>query len=192
MYGLVNSSIRSLVCNRYGDDKWQLVLRKAGLPDEPYFNMLQYSDTITSKLFEYSAQVIGVTNASFMEEVGYYWTNFTMNAGYGCIMALAGKTFDEFVKNLDELHARVALIYPELSPPSFSYDPIDDCSFRLSYFSKRNGLQPFVVGLLKGLGAKFSRTVDVTLLQKRTSPKTSDIFFVVHKAYPTPANQTAV
>ena len=73
-----------------------------------------------------------------------------------------------------------------------SYDPIDDCSFRLSYFSKRNGLQPFVVGLLKGLGAKFSRTVDVTLLQKRTIPEASDIFFVKHQAYPTPENKMAV
>ena len=52
MYGLVNSCIRSLVSNRYGEDKWQLILKKAGLPDEPYFNMLQYSDTITLKLLE--------------------------------------------------------------------------------------------------------------------------------------------
>jgi hypothetical protein len=43
----------------------------------------------------------------------------TDQEGYGDLMDMSGETLPEFLQNLDELHARVGVIFPKLQPPSF-------------------------------------------------------------------------
>jgi len=81
--------------------------------------------------------------------------HYTSHEGYGALMHLAGSTFVEFLQELDNLHCRVALSFPDLMPPSFDCTDIHDNSVRLHYRSKRPGLAPMVVGLLRGLGQSF-------------------------------------
>jgi hypothetical protein len=70
-------------------------------------------------------------------------------------MATGGRTLREFLLNLPDLHTRVALIFPELRPPEFACSEVTANSLRLHYRSTREGLTPFVVGLVEGLGGMF-------------------------------------
>ncbi|MFM1805569.1 MAG: hypothetical protein RL136_2448, partial [Planctomycetota bacterium] len=103
---------------------------------------------------------LGAPAEAILEEFGLYWVKYTAEAGYGELMKGAGKSFPEFLRNLDQLHTRVKLSFPHLAPPSFAVSDETAGSLVLSYYSSRPGLAPLVVGLLRGLGDRFE--VDVT------------------------------
>ena len=79
-----------------------------------------------------------------------------------------GSNLKEFLINLPSFHSRVMLMYPNLDPPEFKVSDIQDTSLHLHYFSKRPGLQDFMIGLLSGLGKMFDVSVNINLLQSRT------------------------
>ena len=90
---------------------------------------------------------------------GKYWVEYTAVEGYGELMNTAGSTFPEFLVNLDQLHSRVKLTFPNLIPPRFSVTDQTEGSLVLHYYSEREGLAPLVVGLLQGLGTRFNQDV---------------------------------
>ena len=109
---------------------------------------------------------------------GEHWTLYTAQEGYGEMLNLAGRTLFEFLQNLDHLHARVGLLFPQLRPPSFRCTDVTGGSLRLHYYSERPGLTPFVIGLVKGLGRRFNVPVSITLAQSRTGGADHDEFLV--------------
>ena len=79
--------------------------------------------------------------------------------GSGCLTARK-----EDLDNLDAMHARIGGTMPELVPPSFSREEQEDGSSLLHYYSKREGLAPMVVGLVKGLAKRFGTEVEIECL----------------------------
>jgi hypothetical protein len=72
----------------------------------------------------------------------------------------------------------VVLIYPNLKPPRFQLSHVEENSLRLHYYSHRQGLQPFVRGLLKGLSAMFNVDSHITTLQSKEIGGDHDEFLV--------------
>jgi hypothetical protein len=66
------------------------------------------------------------------------------------------------------------LIYPKLTPPEFKVSHIETNSITFILFSKREGLQEFVRGLLQGLG-KLYGTVVVELIQSRNEGSSHEV-----------------
>ena len=56
-------------------------------------------------------------------------------------------------------------------PPEFYLEQLSDDVYRITYISTRVGLSGFVEGLLKGLGTRFER--DVNILAKTKMPTDS-------------------
>ena len=54
------------------------------------------------------------------------------------------------------------LMFPKLQPPEFKVFEVQTASLRLLYYSHRAGLEPFVVGLLQGLGKRFGTPATVS------------------------------
>jgi hypothetical protein len=84
------------------------------------------------------------------------------------MLAMFGTSLQEFLVNLDNLHSHVGLTFPELRPPSFEVEriPGEADSLLLHYRSQRTGLAPMVVGLLRGLGKRFSQEIRVQRLER--------------------------
>ena len=66
------------------------------------------------------------------------------------------------LRNLDEMHARLQSLYPDLRPPSFDVAGTGEGTLDVHYRSERVGLVPFVVGLLEGLGDLYGTPASVT------------------------------
>jgi hypothetical protein len=114
-----------------------------------------YPDEVTYALVQAASVELDVPVARLLEAFGEHWIHYTAHEGYGALMHLAGSTFVEFLQELDNLHCRVAVSFPDLIPPSFDCTDIENQSVRLHYRSKRPGLAPMVIGLLRGLGGAF-------------------------------------
>jgi hypothetical protein len=178
MYGMINKAIRDLVTSRFGDAKWQEVRAKAGVADEIFINMVKYPDEATYQLVGAASQILGTPVPDILEAFGEYWTVYSAEAGFGHLLDFAGNNLVDFLRNLDNMHTRVALSFPQLEPPSFKVTDVTDRSLRLHYYSKRPGLAPLAIGMVKGLGKRFSTPVAITLEKSKADGHDHDEFTV--------------
>ncbi len=72
----------------------------------------------------------------------------------------SGQTLGEFLENLPNFHSKVMLFYPNLSPPDFRVDKVSENEYQLFYYSHRQGLDAFVVGLVQGLAKFYNEKVE--------------------------------
>lgn len=163
MYGLVNQAVRDLVVTKFGEEKWNAICEEAQSPTKDFVNMQYYPDSVTYGLVGAASKHLGLPAETILMEFGKYWVQYTAKTGYGPIMDLFGHDFKSCLIGLNNLHARMGLSMPELSPPRFDFKEINVNNYQVEYQSKRAGLEPFVKGLLMGLAAKFGTQVEIEL-----------------------------
>ena len=165
MYGLVNRAIEGLVLEKFGQDAWRRICKRAQLGQPNFVAMEAYDDAITYGLVAAASAELGMKPEAILEAFGEYWTQYTIEEGYGNLLSMMGNTLEEFLENLDSMHARVGGTMPQLVPPSFEREPQPDGSSILHYRSDREGLAPMVLGLLKGLAKRFGVRLEVRQLE---------------------------
>ena len=161
MYGLVNQAIEDLIRSRDGDAVWTAIRERAKVRAESFLSMSEYPDSVTYDLVRAASEVLAQPPEAILEAFGEYWVLYTSKKGYGEMLEMAGSTLPEFLMNLDQLHTRLGVLMPHLQPPSFVCSEVSDRALTLAYHSKREGLAPMVVGLLRGLGKMFKTEVTV-------------------------------
>lgn len=182
MYGLINRAIQDMVCEKFGEETWTEIRQHAGIHERIFLVLEPYPDEITHKLVASASEVLDLSPIEIMEAFGHHWIKFTGTAGYKEIMEMGGESLKEFLENLDDLHSRVGIQFPSLRPPSFECEEIDNETLKVHYSSTREGLAPMVVGLIEGLGNKFSTDVEVTQTESKEHGAEQDIFQIRYKA----------
>jgi hypothetical protein len=177
MYGLVNKAIQDLVCEKFGKDKWVEIKKLSNFEDDFFIGLQPYPDSLTYSLVHNASKVLGAESNIIMEAFGEYWILYTANEGYGEMLNLAGNNLPEFLNNLDMLHNRVNNIMPELVAPQFSTRNETPNSIELEYRSKREGMTPMVIGLIRGLGKRFKiEKIQITHIQEKNETNGCHIF----------------
>lgn len=180
MYGLVNQAVEDLALKLGGPPLWSAIKERAGVDLRAFVAMESYDDGITYRLVTAASELLGLPPEAVLEAFGEHWIVYTGRAGYGAIFDTMGRTLPEFLRNLDSMHARIALSMPHLQPPSFACEDLDPQTVVVRYWSGRPGLAPMVTGLLKGLGVLFD--LDVTVLAREREPGADhDTFVVTHQ-----------
>jgi hypothetical protein len=164
MYGLVNQAVEDLIRSQHGDAVWASIREKAGVRAESFLSMSEYPDVTTYDLVKAASEVLAAPPEAILEAFGEYWVLYTSKKGYGEMLDMAGDTLPEFLENLDQLHTRLGVLMPNLQPPSFVCSDVTANSLTLAYHSKRDGLAPMVVGLVRGLGKRFEKEVTIERL----------------------------
>ncbi len=175
MYGLVNQGIKDLILNQFGADKWESVCSEAQAPQD-FISMQYYDDAITYRLVGAASKVLNVPAIDVLKEFGSFWVKYTGHVGYGPIMDLFGADFKSCIKNLNHLHTRMGMSLPQLNPPNFKFEEINEKEFHLHYYSERKGLEPMVQGLMHGLANKFG--IYITIEQIGEEKENNRIFHV--------------
>ena len=178
MYGIVNKAIQDLVITNFGEQKWEDIRERSGIEEDFFISSEPYDDAITYKLAVAVSEEMNMSVSDVLITFGEWWVIKTTKEKYAGLMESGGSTLREFLVNLPLFHNRVMLIYPKLTPPEFKVSDVSDKSLNLHYFSKREGLQEFVRGLIQGLGKMFDTPVEIELLQTRDQGDTHEIFKV--------------
>lgn len=176
MYGLINKAVRELVVGEFGQEAWDRIRTAAGVEEQDFVSMRQYDDAVTYELVGAASAELGLPAEKVLETFGAYWVGFVGQENYGPMMDAAGDTLPEFLSNLDEMHSRVMLTFPELKPPSFKVTDRTDDRLRLHYFSTRVGLGPLVKGLLDGLALKFGVEIEVEQSREGEGADAHEVF----------------
>lgn len=178
MYGLVNNAIQSFVTEQHGTAVWNQVRARASVRETEFVSMQTYPDDLTYALVGAAHVELGVEVDAFLESLGEYWITYAAEKGHGGMLDRAGRTFVEVLQNLDAMHARIALTFPELKTPSFRVRSATEHSLDLHYYSPRQGLLPFVRGLLFGLAKRFATQIELEVLHSREAGHDHDVLVV--------------
>lgn len=178
MYGIANKAIEDLVIENFGEKKWDAIKLRSGVDVDFFIGNDPYDDDITYKLAGAVAEEMNIPLGAVLETFGEWWVLRTGKEKYGSLMEAGGNSLREFLINLPVFHNRVILIFPKLTPPEFKITDLKEQSLHLHYFSKREGLQDFVRGLLYGLGKMYNAPTTVELIQSRNEGSSHEIFRV--------------
>lgn len=178
MYGLVNQAIRDMILTNHGEEIWARVRQRAEVAVESFEGMEPYPDDLTHRMVMAASVELNEDPHALLRAFGEFWVKFTAAEGYGPLMEIAGSSLPEFLHNLDDLHARVGVNFPQLVPPSFDAEDQDEGTMHLHYHSRREGLAPMVIGLVEGLGDRFDTPVEVEQLASRDEGAAHDVFEV--------------
>ncbi len=178
MHGLVNKAVEDLIRTKFGAHAWEQIANIAGIDDVGFISMDPYPDEITYGLVTAASKVLETPVDQLLEAFGEYWTLYTAREGYGDLLSISGDNFHNFLENLDGLHARIALSFPELKPPAFHCEHKDDGNLVLHYYSERPGLAPMVKGLVKGLANMFEIDVDIEQIADKANHDDHDVFLI--------------
>lgn len=179
MYGIVNKAIEDLVIANFGEEKWEAIKERSGIDIDFFISNEAYDDDITFKLAIAVSEEMNMSVGAVLIAFGEWWVIKTTSEKYPGLMDSGGDNLRDFLVNLPNFHNRVMLIYPKLTPPEFKVSDITNNSLCLHYFSKRQGLQEFVRGLLQGLGKMFNTPIVLELIQTRDEGSTHEIFKII-------------
>lgn len=180
MYGLINSALKSMIIQRFGEEKWQAVLTESDVPEDSFLTMRSYEDALTYQLVGAASKVLESPAETCLEMFGEYWVNETAGKHYGALMNASGQTMVEFLRNMNTLHDRITGTFINYVPPEFSVEDLSNNEYLIHYVSTREGLQPFVVGLLKGLAKRFNATLTILDISEVSKDLGSHFVFKVH------------
>lgn len=178
MYGMVNQAIEDMVCTVHGPELWEQIKARAGVEVDVFISNESYPDDYTYRLVAAASTISGQPADEILEAFGEHWVLRTAVEGYGDLMHAGGRSLQEFLVNLPNFHTRVVMIYPKLQPPRFEVSDVTDHQLLLHYYTHRDGLAHFVVGLVRGLGKMFHTPATVTQTASRANGADHYIFLV--------------
>lgn len=167
---MVNQAVQQMVSETHGEDVWNRIRERAGCDIERFLRMDSYPDELTYRLVAAAAEELETPADLLLYAFGQYWVGFAQTAGYSDFFS-ACDSYTGFLNQLDAMHARLELAFPDFRPPQFScaIDPAE--RIEVVYKSHRVGLAPFVHGLLVGLGEPFG--VKATVVHLKGIPQES-------------------
>ncbi|KAM4694359.1 guanylate cyclase soluble subunit beta-2-like [Discoglossus pictus] len=185
-YGFINTCLKSLVIEKYGEETWELLRIQTGVQDT-FMTYEVYKDEITLQLVEKACQMLGIAPEAVLQQFGEYFFEFCKKSGYDHMLRTLGGNLYEFIANLDALHSYLSLSYQAMNAPSFRVEMNDDGSMHLHYYSDRRGLCHIVPGIMGAVAMDFFKTeVSMEIIsqsdeEERTGKKEHIVFLVTQR-----------
>ncbi|KAM9439599.1 guanylate cyclase soluble subunit beta-2-like [Clarias gariepinus] len=182
-YGFINTCLKSLVIDKFGEDTWNKLRNEAGVQDT-FMTYEVYKDDITMRLVAEACKLLDLEASAVLRQFGEYFFEFCKRSGYDHMLRTLGGNLFEFIENLDALHGYLSLSYKEMNAPSFRVEKNCDGSMLLHYYSDRSGLCHIVPGII-GAVAKdfFNSQIDIKIVnrmeeEERTGKKEHVVFLI--------------
>ncbi len=176
MYGMVNKAIEGLVCEQFGEETWDRIVEEAGVEEDTFISLDAYDDAITYALVGAASKVLETPADQLLQAFGTYWTKYVGREGYGPLMAIEDKELGQFLSELNEMHTRIAMSMPALTPPTFAVTEPEPGTYDLSYESTRDGLAPMVIGLVQGIFELKELEGSIDWVEKKDEGHPRDVF----------------
>lgn len=172
MKGTIARCLAEMVTEKFGKDKWESALEKAGLKrDTRFMSQEDIDDTIIIKIVEAVCKTLDVSWVQAADAFGDYWSTVYAPKIYKPFYDSAGSA-REFLLKMDQLHVAMTKNMPGAHPPRFEFEWQDDKTLIMKYISPR-GLIDFVVSLAKGIGHYYKTNLKVT---KRNNDSVEIVF----------------
>ncbi|GFD68963.1 hypothetical protein KUL156_02510 [Alteromonas sp. KUL156] len=181
MYGMINKFISTTVINRYGQSAWDEIKASLGDYESTFLEVQPYSDEVTFGIVGASVEHLNVDLAVFLRQMGEDWVKETSQGSYKDMYSLVSGGAFEFISNLNNMHQVISAQLEALVPPSFLCEKNEDGSITIHYHSSREGLEPFVEGLLMGVCNHFNQPASISTVKLRDENNPFSTFLIDFK-----------
>jgi Haem-NO-binding len=175
---MIHCALREMVIAERGTLAWEMIVLEAAVEPVHMVSAIVHEDAVTMRIMDAAARSLDLDMAECLEAFGESWISFAARGSYGSFLDFLGSDLSGFIANLDRMHVSIRHAMPAASMPSFATIEEKPGFVSLVYRSEREGLEPFVSGLLKGLLARFGLTGKVICVGKRDSGIQFDLSFV--------------
>ncbi len=182
MYGLIYQAIRSCIVKAHGESAWSRIARAADVSGDQFVSMQAYPDELAFRLVEAVGHELQWEQADVLRMIGKHWVLETASTEFGPLFDFAGDDLVTVLGNLDAMHNQVAISFDNIKQPSFAVERESEGSVLLRYRSVRDGLAPFVMGLLDGLSEHFDEPIQVELIEAKQANSGADVFRILMHA----------
>ena len=127
--------------------------------------------------------ISGLALNDVLEAFGAHFLEYCVQSGYDRILKVLGRNLRDFLCNLDALHDHLANIYPGMEAPSFRCTETADGTLLLHYYSRRQGLEHIVIGIVKAVAKEMLSTeVEVAVEHARSDDNDHVVFAIKETA----------
>jgi hypothetical protein len=176
MYGIVNKALKAMILSEHGEALWQRVITAAGIDSPVFIGSESYPDQWTYQLVAVTCEILNKPATEVLESFGFFWATHTAVEEYPELMATGGGSLEAFLRNLPNFHTQIVLMLPKLEPPDFRCEEVGPDRLHMHYHSKREGLAPFALGILRGLVTVFKTAAEVNQVAFKGHDAEHDIF----------------
>lgn len=162
MYGMIHKALRELAIEKAGEDAWRDIASECKLDSEHFISGQHYSDDVTNALVAAVAAKTRTDAEVLLKEFGRHWIRFAQGSNYVGVLDMAGDDLVTFLENLDRMHASIKTTMPEAVMPTFQVNAANAKEIVIIYKSPRQGLTPFVEGLLEGVLERFNEKGEIS------------------------------
>lgn len=149
MHGLVNRALQGFLVDTYGDDIWNDVRDRAGLPFAGFESMLHYDDKLTDDTIEAAVHVLNTDRPSVLEDLGTYLLSHENQERLRRLLRFGGDSFFDFLMSFDDLAGRAQLALPDLAFPQLEIREIGPNTFALRITWPLAGIGHVFLGALR-------------------------------------------
>lgn len=162
MKGSVVLGLKEMVTSRFGRDKWDIALKKAGAELKTVLAVSDVDDAMVLRVINSLCEILNIKLPELADLFGDYWINVYTQRTYPTFY-FRSKTAREFLLDVDRIHVELTKTIPNARPPRFEYEWKNDNTLIMRYKSHR-GLIDIVVGLVKGVGKRYKENLRVSKL----------------------------
>ena len=163
MKGAIVNCLAELVKTKFGTEKWQESLEKAGIPRKSTFLVTQdVDDDVVMKVLGSVCKTLNISLVQAADVFGEYWVNVYAPRIYAPYYHGVNSAKD-FLLKMDDIHKRTTKNIPNAHPPRFDYEWKDDKTLIMTYISHRS-LIDIMIGLVKGVGKYFKEDLKIKKL----------------------------
>lgn len=179
VYGMIHQAARDMAVAHLGQAEWEALAASHSLSGHHFIGVDYYSDAETRALVELIAARLSLPIERALFEFGRFWIAFAGASAYGRALRMAGDDLESFIENLDRMHASIKSNMPLASLPSFRILESDQRTIHVLYLSEREGLAPFVHGILSAVAERFGESVNIAY-----APRADGVVFEITRIMP--------
>ncbi|XP_068208177.1 soluble guanylate cyclase 88E isoform X2 [Palaemon carinicauda] len=178
MYGLLVENFSEYIKDKYGEETWEEIRRKAKI-DQPAFSTHHtYDEKLIPRLASKAVEILGIKNEELMFGMGEFFVQFVGQYGYDRVLSVLGRHVRDFLNGLDNLHEYLKFSYPRMRPPSFFCESESSDGMLLHYRSKRRGYAYYTMGQITQVAKHFYNTdIKIELLSEEAVMDTVQVTF---------------
>lgn len=166
MYGMIHQAARDFALSKLGREEWELLMEAGGISGRHFIGVEYYSDDETMGIVSLIAGRLGLGMSETFRQLGGAWVEFAGASAYGRVLQMAGDDLETFLANLDRMHASIKSNMPQAALPGFEVVSSGGDAIQVLYRSERQGLAPFVQGILASVAVRFGERIDVTYAER--------------------------
>ena len=135
MKGIIANCLGELVKEKFGKDKWEESLEKAGLARNAYFWATEdIDDSIVLKVVDSVCKVLNISLVQAADAFGDHWVNVYAPKTYQ-IFYKGADSAREMLLMMNKVHEKVTSSLEKAHPPRFDYEWKDEKSLIMTYKS---------------------------------------------------------